>query len=51
MYTVEVCYESGYETLLRPDGTSVCTITEPEDRNFSRDLMGVVDELNSLIKE
>lgn len=26
----------------------VCHITEPEDRNFSRDLKPVVDELNRL---
>jgi hypothetical protein len=37
-----------YEQLLRPDDTEVCLITEPEDRNFYRDLAPVIDELNQL---
>lgn len=38
----------GYEDLVRPDGTVVTTITEPEDRNGFRDLRAVADELNAL---
>ena len=40
-----------YETLFRPDGTEVTTITEPEDRNFYRDLAPVCVELNALEAE
>lgn len=40
-----------YETLFRPDGTEVTTITEPEDRNFYRDLAPVCVELNALQTE
>ena len=40
-----------YETLFRPDGTEVTTITEPEDRNFYRDLAPVCIELNALQAE
>jgi len=41
--------DDGYETLLRPDGTDVTTITEPEDRTFGRDLSAVIRELNALL--
>jgi hypothetical protein len=34
-----------YECLYGPDGFRCC-ITEPEDRNFSRDLAPMVDKLN-----
>lgn len=37
-----------YQTLLRPDGTEVTTITEPEDRTGFRDLAPVAAELNAL---
>lgn len=37
-----------YEVLFRPDETIVASITEPEDRNFYRDLAPVVAELNKL---
>lgn len=40
-----------YEILFRPDGTEVTTITEPEDRNFVRDLAPVCVELNALQAE
>lgn len=34
-----------YEKLFGPDGFECC-ITEPEDRNFSRDLQPIVQKLN-----
>lgn len=40
-----------YEALLRPDGTEVTIITEPEDRVGYRDLSSIVDELNRLYEE
>lgn len=40
-----------YEELLRPDGTVVATLTEPEDRMWCRDLQEVIDELNRLYLE
>ena len=41
--------DTDYETLFRPDGSEVTTITEPEDRVSYRDLEPVTAELNSLI--
>ena len=41
--------DTDYETLIRPDGSEVTTITEPEDRVSYRDLEPVTAELNSLI--
>lgn len=40
-----------YQILFRPDETEVTTITEPEDRNFFRDLAPVCAELNDLQDE
>jgi len=40
----------GYEILLRPDGSEVTCITEPEDRVSYRDLKPVTAELNALAK-
>lgn len=40
-----------YSPLLRPDGTVVATLTEPEDRTWYRDLAPVIDELNALHTE
>ena len=37
-----------YEALVRPDGTRVTVVTEPEDRCGYRDLAKVADELNDL---
>ncbi len=36
---------SGYSALIGPDGFT-CTLTEPEDRTWGRDLAPVVDRLN-----
>jgi hypothetical protein len=36
---------SNRETLVAPDGTEVCTLGEPEDRVFSRDLSPLIDRL------
>ena len=41
--------DTDYETLFRPDGSEVTTITEPEDRVSYRDLEPVTAELNDLI--
>lgn len=38
-----------YSPLLRPDGTELALLTEPEDREWYRDLSPVVDELNRLL--
>ena len=43
--------DTGYDPLLRPDGTVLTTLTEPEDRQWYRDLAPVVDELNRLADE
>ena len=46
-----VCFlDTGYEQLIRADGTIVTTITEPEDRTFARDLWAIVEELNLLAR-
>ena len=37
-----------YSALYRPDGTRLCFLSEPEDREWFRDLKPVVMELNSL---
>jgi len=39
-----------YEALLGPNGFK-CVITEPEDRNFGRDLAPIVKKLNTLNSE
>ena len=39
------CYE--YDQLIGPHGFE-CTLTEPEDRTWYRDLSEVVDELNKM---
>ena len=41
--------DTDYETLFRPDGSEVTTITEPEDRVSYRDLEPITAELNRLI--
>ena len=38
----------GYSALLTPDGQVLAVLTEPEDRNWWRDLAPVVQELNVL---
>lgn len=43
--------DTNYTPLLRPDGTVLTTLTEPEDRQWHRDLEPVVDELNLLTAE
>jgi len=45
-YRWEQVNDDWYEVLLRPDGTEVTCITEPEDRTGYRDLAAVADELN-----
>lgn len=47
-YRWEQVNDSGYETLFRPDGSEVTTITEPEDRCGYRDLAPIVAELDAL---
>lgn len=41
----------GYETLYGPNGKEITIITEPEDRNFGRDLNPILVELNMLYDE
>lgn len=41
-------YDPVYETLLRPDGSELASLTEPEDRNSYRDMAPITDELNRL---
>ena len=45
-YRWEQVNDDWYEVLLRPDGTDVTMITEPEDRTGYRDLAAVAGELN-----
>jgi len=37
-----------YEVLIRPDGTELAFLTEPEDRCSYRDLSPITEELNKL---
>lgn len=43
--------EYGYQTLYSPTNNELTTLTEPEDRNFYRDLAPVLEELNKLYKK
>lgn len=49
-YRIEHDDHTGYETLFRGD-KEITTITEPEDRNFYRDLAPIIDELSNLERE
>lgn len=40
-------WDEQYEVLFRPNGTKLAVLTEPEDRNFWRDLAPIVTELNA----
>ena len=48
LYHAEARFDTDYPALLRPDGSVVATLGEPEDRIWERDLRGVVAELNQL---
>lgn len=41
-------YPQGYSGLIRPDGSEVTSLTEPEDIHWHRELKPIHDELNSL---
>jgi len=41
-------YPQGYSGLIRPDGSEVTSLTEPEDIHWHRELKPIHDELNNL---
>lgn len=48
-YRVGENTDYGYSPLLNPDGTELAILTEPEDRDWFRDLAPVVVELNRML--